>query len=321
MKNIKNILLALAVPVALVACGTNNDDPGAGPDPTPDPGITLDAPSDLQVVSTTFNSVLVTWQGDTVATSYDVLIPDVDTINVAGISCGFSQLQPSTTYTWQVRARRGDIVSAYAAGPSFTTDQFSDPRVGWAGSYRTGEWSGSVTLYGTTIPYDQFESFMPGTITPGDMDALDFEIEDDETGDLAITFPTFPAAGAFPSGKINVSLFDDKAYIEEPLNITANPVTEPIPLENSLLPESLKSIVSEFGDISITQFTINLTKVSATFGPRDAENDAIPVAILIQGTTTLRTDNTAANFILSMLESDNRLEIRVNSTLLRVQEE
>ncbi|MDR2131161.1 MAG: fibronectin type III domain-containing protein [Odoribacteraceae bacterium] len=291
--------------------------------------VALNAPRELQVTSTTYNSALLLWEGDTTALYHDVCIPGVDTLSVVSFSsCGIDGLEQNTTYTWKVRARRGETVTAWVDGPTFKTEIYDDARGPWVGEwYSDGKWTGSVTLYGNTIPYEQFSSYLPDTLRPGTMGTIDVTIElAEENGEklIAMEFPAPPFPGAFTETRVVMPIVDGKGSVERPLTQTipvvtaANPVAvRDLPFIESIL-GSAAGLESMIENLSITEFTVHLTKITFTFGP--VATDTIPVVVVIDGTTELDTDNTLANILLDTMLSDNRLKITIHSSLYRKEE-
>ncbi len=77
------------------------------------------APPNSTKVSTE-NSVTISWNPVNGATGYDVLINGT-TYSVAGTSCTITGLNPNTSYTYQIRSKNADGVSAYGAAKTVKT--------------------------------------------------------------------------------------------------------------------------------------------------------------------------------------------------------
>jgi hypothetical protein len=83
---------------------------------------TLAAPTSLTASSVTSNSAVLSWTSD--ATSFEIKVGDATyTSNINSYSLG--NLSPNTTYSWSVKAVKGDISSEWASS-SFTTDEVPD---------------------------------------------------------------------------------------------------------------------------------------------------------------------------------------------------
>jgi hypothetical protein len=319
MKNIKHLLFIIVAGLAISACG--GDDIAGEREETGEETIALNAPSNLQVHTVTRNSVIVSWQGDSTALYHDVFVSGGDTISVASTSCGIDGLQQNTTYSWHVRARRGETTSAFVTGPSFTTEAYNDVITAWTGKWYNKGWDGSISLFGNEVPYSEFSAFMPDSLNPERMGVMEFTIEEAEDGILAITFPTptIALAGPFPTGRVLFPLVEDKASIEQPLSNTIPLVTEPVPIgELPFLEDVGNNMLAGYDSLSITEFTVNLTKLTFTFGPPAA--DTIPAFVTIDGTATIKTDDALLNALLDFLLPNDKLKIKITSTLYRKEE-
>ncbi|MDR2414182.1 MAG: fibronectin type III domain-containing protein [Odoribacteraceae bacterium] len=318
MKNIA-YMLSLAAGLVLAACGGN--DPFEEKDKEEEETVVLNPPSNLQIHTVTHNSVIVYWQGDSTALFHDVFVSGGDTIPVASTSCGIDGLQQKTTYNWYVRARRGGTTTAFVAGPPFTTEDYSDVMAAWEGEWNNRGWDGSITLFGNEVPYSDFSAFMPDSLNPARMEAMNLKIEETEDSNLAITFPTLPVAGPFPTGRVVFPLDGDRATLEQELSNTIPFVREPVPVAD--LPflddmSGMSDLLAEYGDIAITEFTVNLTKFTFTLGPPAA--DTIPALITIDGTAKMSTDDALLNAVLDLLLPNDNLKIKITTTLYRKEE-
>jgi hypothetical protein len=318
---INKILWFTIVPLALLLASCGGDEP-AGEDPNKggneEEEVSLTAPSQLKVLTFTHNSVIVSWQGDTNALAYDVHVSGKDTLAVESISCGVDDLQPDTPYTWQVRARRGQVKTAWVTGPGFRTEVYNNVVSPWAGEWYSQGWSGSVDILGMNVPYSQFGDQMPDDF---DLEALvqsmEVTIEEaDEEGCIDMTLPAFPAQLPVQGGKVTLPLNNEKATIQETLPGTPIPViTEPVPIADIPFISGLPDIPG--GDnISITSFSVTLSKLTIVFGPCAA--DTIPVVMTIEGTVALETSDGLVNAILAF--AGNSLKITIKSTLYRKEE-
>jgi hypothetical protein len=321
MKHVTPFLTTLLAAVAFAACGDDTPDGKTGED---EDEIKLVAPTTLQVHDVTHNSVLVTWQGDTNALYHDVLVQGQDTLAVqSNASCGVDGLLPSTTYTWQVRARHGKVTTPWVPGPSFTTAAYHDVRGAWVGQWIANEWGGSVTLYGTEVPYEQFRDYMPGEVLdPGATGEMEITIELAEEEMIAMTFPVVatpvPAPVPVPEGRVLLPVIEGKVTVEETLSNTIPVVEEPVPVSEIPFLEAVGGTGMEqyLDGLVIETFTVNLTKLTFSFGPVAA--DTIPVTVTVDGNTSLKTNNVFADLLISTL--DNKLKIKINSTLHRKEE-
>ena len=318
MRNIKHLSLVAFAAIAFAACSDNT--PGKDPEKPDEVDVVLKAPSNLQVHSVTHNSAIVTWEGDTNALCYDIFIPNVDTLEVLSTSCGFSKLQQNTTYSWQVRARREASASDFVAGPTFTTESYNETIAAWIGDWSNKGWNGSLTLFGTELPYSEFSNFMPDTLNPVQLGNIDLKIEDGGDGVLDVTFPSLAFAGPFPTGKVSFPLDgENRAAFEQPLSSTFPLVREPVKVNDLPFLSGIGGdIFSNYGDVHITTFDVTLTKLTIALGP--PAGDSIPLLITIDGTVNMVTDDALVNIALSVLMANNTLKIKVSSALYRKEE-
>jgi hypothetical protein len=329
MKKHSLLWLTLAAMFAFAAC--SDDDPAKEPDNTDDePDITLALPTQLQVSSFTHNSAILTWQrGDTNALAYDVYVvglPDtisVEAPDIPAITCGVDGLEHSTTYDWYARARHENVKTTWVKGPSFTTEFYDDTRDHWIGTWQGATWDGSVTIFGMNLPYSQFSDFMPEDL---DLDAMfqsmEITITLADDNQVAMTFPQFPDASPFPGGEILLPVIDGTATYEQTISIPIEIITEdnPVPAsELPFVPDAVKGNPA-LANVSITDFTVHLKKITFTFGPQ-AEN-TLPAHLNISGDATIGVDDPMANALLFLvIPSDTRkIAINFSSTLSKKQE-
>ncbi|MDR2891175.1 MAG: fibronectin type III domain-containing protein [Alistipes sp.] len=77
------------------------------------------APTALSVADQTDASAVLSWEGT--APHYEVSVNGADPHTVAGNTHTAAELAAETTHTWRVRAKSGDLYSAWVDGPQFTT--------------------------------------------------------------------------------------------------------------------------------------------------------------------------------------------------------
>jgi hypothetical protein len=81
---------------------------------------TLAAPTNLTVSSVTDNSAVLSWTSD--AASFEIKVGD-QTHTSSVSSYALANLSPNTTYSWSVKAVKGDISSEWVNGPDFVTER------------------------------------------------------------------------------------------------------------------------------------------------------------------------------------------------------
>jgi hypothetical protein len=106
---------------------------------------TLAAPTNLTASSVTSNSAAFSWTSN--AASFEIKVGD-QTYTSSVSSYALGNLSPNTTYSWSVKAVKGDISSEWAAGPGFVTLEGTSPP-----APPTGLTVSSITTTGAVISW------------------------------------------------------------------------------------------------------------------------------------------------------------------------
>jgi hypothetical protein len=266
------------------------------------------------------NSVIVTWTGDTTARAYDVYVTGQDTIPVEGTSCGVDGLQHSTPYQWHVRARNGERKTTWVDGPSFTTEFYDDTRDHWVGTWQARDWTGTVILFGSSIPYDEFADYIPAEVDPAAMlQSMEVTIALADNNQITMTLPAFTEPSPIPGGDVTLPIIDQKATIEQSLSGTgAIPViTDPVPVTSLPFFDDIEGAALLNGT-SITEFTITPESITITFGPQVA--DSIPVLVTVNSQVSVHVSDSLLDAMLGLALPDKSLKIRINSALYKKEE-
>jgi hypothetical protein len=123
MKNIKKLkLFGLAFALcglALVASCSKDDDNNT--DDNGNGTVTLAAPTGLTVGEVTQTTAHLSWSASEGASSYELKVDENASLTLTSGSYTVTDLNPATTYTWQVRAKSAETYSEWVSGANFVT--------------------------------------------------------------------------------------------------------------------------------------------------------------------------------------------------------
>jgi hypothetical protein len=126
---------------------------------------TLAAPTGLTVSSITSNSVVLSWTSD--AASFEVKVGN-QVYTSSAKSYALDGLSPNTTYSWSVKAVKGDISSEWAAGSDFVTLEGISPPTGLTVSSITStgavlSWTSDATSFDIEVGSNTYTSYTANT--------------------------------------------------------------------------------------------------------------------------------------------------------------
>lgn len=304
--------------VAATACKDDSNDP-VDPDPLPPPLPELTKPVNPVVSVKQARMVVVEWEGDETATSYQVELGDRQ-VELEGTSCGV-YVTEDTDYTWRVRALRDEEVTDWVDGPPFRTLVYEDPRNEWTGYWNVDEWDLKVDVSGISVPLDDLMEMLPQELIDAILENLEFKLTtpDEETGlpgydELLITFDLLeeldlPAIAAI--------FIDEEKMFSLDQNID-------IPLAYPGLPADISEIaflnsipqLSTLENIMIEELRVDLSELQLTAGP--IEGDRLPFTGVVIGQIVLKTDTAMVDLMIGSLLKP-KMRLTLTSTFERSQ--
>ncbi|MDR1755349.1 MAG: hypothetical protein LBR65_00070 [Culturomica sp.] len=302
--------------LATTAC---KDDPAEPvvPEPPVPPLPALAKPKNLSVAMEQAKMVVVMWEGDTTATSYQVQLAD-QLIELEGTSCGV-QVTEQTPYTWMVRAIRRADTTDWVLGPGFTTPEYDDLREEWIGYWGVDTWDLKVEILsriGTVnVPLDDFMAILPQDVVDTFLESASFKlsipVEEAETDQeaLLITFDLLEQFGLPAIASIHLE--DEMFWLEQYMQDTLSYPGTPVALSEIPFLQSIPQLQNEsFATMVIQKLQIVLTGLQLKAGPINEASDRMSFTGTLEGPILIETDQSMMNVTLGLAN----LKMRVTFT-------